>query len=315
MSVAVSVLLEALPIDLSQHVDEILKNVLPHFQSTSDIVRQAALNVIQSFSTQCSHTEAIQLMLDKLFQLLNSAPGMEFRMVVLQSIQMLAESKISLYTKQDMQNIVVEKLLKYLKLGLHETTSVCCINALKKWCMLGEESSTVLKVVLGPVVELFNNKSTSVLVRTSLLDFVGDLVMQHHCNEAQVFQVTSLASQSLDRAKAQHSKVSLMQVSSMCKCFSPYVLCICAYVLICILYMQTVIVAEGIAATIMLMKCSERVQLPAVISTKIWNSIETLFVSSKFIAGSQDKELIMLINLGKYVFSNPGYEMPKSLLR
>lgn len=207
LPVAVAVLLEALPIDLSKHVDEILKNVLPHFQSTSDTVRQAAFNVIRCFSAQCSHTEAIQFMLDKLFQLLNSAPGMEYRIVVLQSLQLVAESKISMYTKQDMLNVVVQKLLKYLKLGLHETTSICCIDALKTWCMVGEENLVVLQTILEPLIELFNNKTTSVSVRTSLLDLVGDLVMHYQCNESQFLQLTNLASQSLDRAKIQHSQV------------------------------------------------------------------------------------------------------------
>lgn len=205
--VAVSVLLEALPIDLSQHVEEILKSVLPHFQSTNDTVRQAALNVIRCFSTQCSHTEAIQCMLDKLFQVLNSAPAMEHRTVVLKSLQLLAESKITMYTKQDMLNTVVERLLKYLKLGLHETTSLACIDALKTWCMIGEETSKVLQIVLGPVVDLLNNKTTSVSVKISLLDFTGDLVMHYHCDESHFTQLTSLALQSLDKVKAQHSQV------------------------------------------------------------------------------------------------------------
>lgn len=65
----------------------------------------------------------------------------------------------------------------------------------------------------------------------------------------------------------------------------------------------------------MLMKCSERVPLSAAISTKVWNSVETLFVSPKFINGSQEMELIMLINLGKYVFGSPSYEILKSSLR
>jgi len=207
LSVAIAVLLEALPIDLSQHVDDILKNVLPHFQSNNEVVRQAAFSVIGSFSAQCSHTEAIQLIFDNLFQLLNSAPGMEHRIVVLQSLQLLAESKISLHTKQDMLNIIVKKLLKYLKLGLHETTSVCCIDTLKKWCVFGEETSTVLQTILGQTIELFNYKTTSVSVRTSLLNLAGDLVMQYQYTENQFLQLTVLASQSLDRAKAQHSQV------------------------------------------------------------------------------------------------------------
>ena len=217
--VAVSLLLEALPIDLSQHVNEILKIVVPHFQSTSDTVRQAAFNVIRCFSAQCSHTEAIQLILDKLFQLLNSAPGMEYRIVVLQSLQLLADSKISIYAKQDMLHVVVEKLLKYLKLGLHETTLICCIDALKKWCVLGvgEETSAVLQIILEPIVELFNNKTTSALVRISLLDFAGDLVMHYQYNESHFLQLTTLASQSLDRVKVQHSQV--------CKSQTMYTVC------------------------------------------------------------------------------------------
>lgn len=201
--IAVSVLLEALPIDLSKHVDEILKNVLPHFQSTSDTVRQATFNVIKCFSAQCSHTEAIQFTLDKLFQVLNSAPAMEYRIIVLQSLQLLAESKISMYTKQDMLKVVVEKLLKYLKLGLHETTTICCIDALKTWCMVGEETSAVVQIILEAVVELFNNKTTSVSVKASLLDFAGDLAMHYQFNESQFLQLTNLASQSLDRVKVQ----------------------------------------------------------------------------------------------------------------
>lgn len=65
----------------------------------------------------------------------------------------------------------------------------------------------------------------------------------------------------------------------------------------------------------MLMKCSERVPLSKVLLTKMWNSMETLFIGPKFVSGSQDAELIMLINLGKYVFSNPSYEISKPLLR
>lgn len=206
-TVAVSVLLEAMPIDLSKHVDEILKNALPHFQSTNDTVRQAAFNVIRCLSAQCSHTEAIQVMLDKLFQALNSAPGMEYRTILLQSLQLLAESKISMYTKQDMLNVVAEKLLKYLKLGLHDITSICCINALKTWCMVGEENSAVFQTVLGPIVELFNNKATSVQVKSSLLKFAGDLVMHYQCDDSQLLQLTNLASQSFDRVKVQHSQV------------------------------------------------------------------------------------------------------------
>ena len=216
LPVAVSVLLEAMPIDLSKHVDEILKNVLPHFQSTNDTVRQAAFNVIRCFSAQCSHTEAIQFMLDKLFQALNSAPGMEYRTVVLRSLQLLAESKISMYTKQDMLNIVVEKLLKYLKLGLHDTTSICCINALKTWCMVGEENSATFQTVLVPIVELFNNKATSVQVKASLLDFAGDLVMHYQCNESQLLRLTNLASQSLDRVKVQHFQVYMYNRVCVC---------------------------------------------------------------------------------------------------
>ena len=65
----------------------------------------------------------------------------------------------------------------------------------------------------------------------------------------------------------------------------------------------------------MLMKCSERTPLSNTVFTKMWNSMETLFVSPKFISGYQDAELIMLINLGKYVFSNPSYKMSEALLR
>lgn len=79
--------------------------------------------------------------------------------------------------------------------------------------------------------------------------------------------------------------------------------------------MQTTIVAEGVAAAIMFMKYSKRLPLPAVISARVWNSVETLFLSPKFISGSQDNEFVMLIKLGKYVFSNPSNEMPSSLLR
>ena len=78
---------------------------------------------------------------------------------------------------------------------------------------------------------------------------------------------------------------------------------------------QTAIVAEGIAAAIMLMKCSEKLPPSVDVSTKMSNSIESWFISPKFISGSQDAELIMLLSLGKYLFSNPSYEMPKSVLK
>lgn len=74
-------------------------------------------------------------------------------------------------------------------------------------------------------------------------------------------------------------------------------------------------VAEGIAAAIMLMKCSEKLPLSVAVSTKMWNSMESWFISPKFISGCQDAELIMLLNLGKYLFSNPSYQMPTSVLK
>ena len=194
---------------MSQHVDEILKNVLPHFLSTNGNMRQAAFNVIRCFSTQCSQTEAIYLMLDKLFKLLNSAPGKEYRLILLQSLELLADSKISTYVKQDMLNVVVEKLLKFLKLGVHESTLIFCINALKKWCILGvgEEPSIILQIVLDPIVELFNSKTTSGSVRISLLDFAGDLIVHYQYSERHFLQLTTLAFQSLDKIKVQQCQV------------------------------------------------------------------------------------------------------------
>ena len=74
-------------------------------------------------------------------------------------------------------------------------------------------------------------------------------------------------------------------------------------------------VAEGISAAIMLMKCSERAPVSKDIVTKMWNSMETVFTSPKFFTACQDTELTMLISLGKYVFSNPNYQMSESLLK
>lgn len=65
----------------------------------------------------------------------------------------------------------------------------------------------------------------------------------------------------------------------------------------------------------MLMKCSEKVPVPKDIVMKMWNSMETVFTSLKFITACQDTELTMLINLGKYVFSHPNYEMSEPLLK
>ena len=208
-SLAVSLLLEALPFDLSQHVDEILNNILPYFHSTNNNMRQAAFNVIRCFSAQCSHTEAIYFMLDKLFKLLNNAPGKEYRIIVLRSLELIADSKISTYVKQDMLNVVVEKLLKFLKLGLHESALICCINALKKWCMLGVgvEPSEILQIVLDSIVELFNNKATSGSVRISLLDFAGDLIVHCQYSESHFHQLTTFASQCFDKIKVQQSQV------------------------------------------------------------------------------------------------------------
>lgn len=64
----------------------------------------------------------------------------------------------------------------------------------------------------------------------------------------------------------------------------------------------------------MLMKCSERVSVPKDIITKMWNSMETVFTSPKFVTTSQDSELAMLISLGKCVFSNSNYELSEPLL-
>ena len=77
---------------------------------------------------------------------------------------------------------------------------------------------------------------------------------------------------------------------------------------------QVSCVAEGIASARMFTKCSEKNQLPATTKTKVWNAVETLFVNSKFLAGAQDTELLLLMKLGEIVFSQVDYVMPKPSL-
>ena len=206
-AVAISVLLEALPIDLSKHIDDILKNILPHFQSSDDTVRDASLCVVHTLSLQCSHSEAIQHMIDKLLPLLNSAPSKEYRIAVLQSLQFLAESRIPQQAKQKMVTMVLSRLLTYMKSGLHKTTLICCVDTLNSWCKCGQETTVVMETVLRPVVDLFNSKTTPVEVRMSLLGFAADLVVQYHCSDKQLEQLTTIALQSLDKAVAQPSQV------------------------------------------------------------------------------------------------------------
>jgi len=200
-------LLEALPIDLSKHIDDILKNILPHFQSSDVAVQDASLRVVHTLSLQCSHSEAIQHILDKLLPLLNSAPSKEYRIIVLQSLQFLAESKIPQQAKQEMVKVVLSRLLTYMKSGLHKTTLICCIDTLSSWCKCGQETTVGMEMVLGPVVDLFNSKTISVEVRISLTGFAADLVVQYHCSGKQLDQLTTVALQSLDRAVAQPSQV------------------------------------------------------------------------------------------------------------
>jgi len=200
-------LLEALPIDLSKHIDDILKNILPHFQSSDDAVQNASLCVVHTLSLQCSHSEAIQHILDKLLPLLNSAPSNEYRIIVLRSLQFLADSKIPQQAKQEMVKVVLSKLLSYMKSGLHKATLICCIDTLNSWCKRGQETTGVMETVLGPIVELFNSKTIPVEVRVSLSGFAADLVVQYHCTDKQLDKLTTVALQSLDKAVAQPSQV------------------------------------------------------------------------------------------------------------
>ena len=200
-------MLEALPIDLSKHIDDILKNILPHFQSSDDAVRDASLCVVHTLSLQCSHSEAIQHMLDNLLPLLNSAPSNEYRLIVLQSLQFLAESKIPQQAKQEMVKVVLSKLFSYMKSGLHKTTLICCIDTLNSWFKCGQETTVVMETILGPVIDLFNSKTIPVEVRMSLLEFAADLVVQYHCSDKQLDQLTTIALQSLDKAVSQPSQV------------------------------------------------------------------------------------------------------------
>ena len=80
---------------------------------------------------------------------------------------------------------------------------------------------------------------------------------------------------------------------------------------------QIAVVIEGIAAVIMLMKCSQKVPLSGSLSAKMWNYLEILSqcISSKFIGGSQDADLIHLLRLGKHLFKHSCYELPKSILK
>jgi len=64
----------------------------------------------------------------------------------------------------------------------------------------------------------------------------------------------------------------------------------------------------------MLIKCSEKNQLPVATKTRMWNAIETLFVNPKFLVGAQDTELMLLMKLGECVFSQVDYVMPKASL-
>ncbi|XP_072770375.1 stalled ribosome sensor GCN1-like [Nerophis lumbriciformis] len=281
---AVSCLLSALTIDLSQYSMDIVKAIASQLKANNAQLMEDAIQALKNLAQQCSDASAVQDIVTHLFKILGGSEGkltvVTQKMSVLSGIGSCSHHAVSGTSNQTLSSAVALMFIPYLQQEVHEGTLVHAVSVLSLWS--SRLTVEIPAALLDWLKKAFTLKTSTSLIRHAYIQsmlgsFKGDTL-------AQALDLIPLLLQTVEKAAAQNSQHALL--------------------------------AEAVAASVLL---SRLALLETVTETKFssfWNLIldkkKPLFTTEKFLSQANDETQLTVLLLCERLFLDHAQRLNKS---
>ncbi|XP_054628453.1 eIF-2-alpha kinase activator GCN1 isoform X1 [Dunckerocampus dactyliophorus] len=281
---AISCLLSALTLDLSQYSMDIGKAIASQLKANNAQLMEEAIQAMKNLAQQCSDASAVQDIVTYLFKILGGSEGkltvVTQKMSVLSGIGSCSHHAVSGASNQTLSSAVTVMFIPYLQQEVHEATLVHAVSVLSQWSSrLTVEIPTAL---LDWLKKAFTLKTSTSLVRHAYIQsmlgtFKGDTL-------AQASDLIPLLFQTIEKAAAQNSQHALL--------------------------------AEGVAASVLLSRLALLETMTEAKFSNFWNLIldekKPLFTTEKFLSQASDETQLTVLLLCERLFLDHACRLNKS---
>ncbi|XP_051924087.1 eIF-2-alpha kinase activator GCN1 [Hippocampus zosterae] len=284
---AISCLLSALTIDLSQYAMDIGKAIASQLKANNAKLMDEAIQALQNLARQCSDTNAVQDIVTHLFKILGGSEGkltvVTQKMSVLSGIGSCSHHAVSGGSSQTLSSAVTVMFIPYLQQEVHEGTLVHGVSVLSQWS--SRLTVQIPSALLDWFQKAFMLKTSTSLVRHAYIQamlgaFKGDTL-------AQALQLIPLLLQTVEKAAAQNSQHALL--------------------------------SEGVAASVLLSRLSLLESVTEAKFSGFWNLIlddkKPLFTTEKFICQSSNETQLTVLLLCERLFLDHAHRLNTSKAR
>ncbi|XP_077457109.1 stalled ribosome sensor GCN1 [Stigmatopora argus] len=278
---AISCLLSALTIDLSQYAMDIGKTIASQLKANNGQLTEEAVQALQNLARQCSDPSAVQDIVTHLFKILGGSEGkltvVTQKMSVLSGIGSCSHHAVSGSSNQTLSSAVTMMFVPFLQQEVHEGTLVHGVSVLSQW------SSRLTIQIPGALLEWFKKaftlKTSTSLVRHAYIQamlgvFKGDTL-------EQASDLVPLLLQTLEKAAAQSSHNGLL--------------------------------SEGVAASVLLSRLSQLETMTEGKLSSFWNLIlddkKPLFTTEKFVATTTEETQLTVLLLCERLFLDHAHRL------
>uniref|UniRef100_A0A7N6ASL0 TOG domain-containing protein n=1 Tax=Anabas testudineus TaxID=64144 RepID=A0A7N6ASL0_ANATE len=280
----ISCLLSSVTLDLSQYAMDIGKAIASQLKANNAQLMEEAVQAMQNLAQQCSDPTAVQDIVTHLFKILGGSEGkltvVAQKMSVLSGIASCSHHAVSGTSSQTLSSAVTVMFVPYLQQEVHEGTLVHAVSVLAQWSSrLSVEVPTVL---LDWLKKAFTLKTSTSLVRHAYLQamlgaFKGDTL-------SQASDLMPLLLQTVEKAAAQNSQHALL--------------------------------AEGVAASVLLSRLSLLDTQPEAKFSSFWNIAldekKPLFTTEKFLSQATEETLLTVLLLCERLFLDHAHRLNNS---
>uniref|UniRef100_A0AAY4DUG9 TOG domain-containing protein n=1 Tax=Denticeps clupeoides TaxID=299321 RepID=A0AAY4DUG9_9TELE len=270
----VSYLLASVTLDLSQYAMDIGKVIASQLKANNPVLMDQAVKALQNLAQQCSDPSALQELTSHLFSILGGSEGkltvVAQKMSVLSGIGSCSHHAVSGTSNQSLSTSISVLFIPYLQQEVHEGTLVHAVSVLAQWT--GKLTLEVPVALRDWLKKAFTLKTSTSPVRHAYLQamlgaFKGDTL-------GQAVDFIPLLIQIVEKAAAQNS--------------------------------QSVLLAEGVAASVLLCRLSQIDNVAEAKLTTFWNLIldekKPLFTTEKFLSQTSDEALCTVLQLCERLF-------------
>ena len=134
---SISLILAKVPIDLSQHVNDLAKPFGTQLHAKDDETREHAIQAVISLASKCSDSEAILALMKVIFDVLNGSEGKlsvaDHKISLLTAAASIIDNNVLASNKATLCAKATEHFVKIFENEVHEGTLVHALECLQVW--------------------------------------------------------------------------------------------------------------------------------------------------------------------------------------